>query len=87
MARYLARVSSDLHYEADEPLNAEQLLTIANRSGTYLRVGAVEGLEEDITVSFDKAYVNDLAHHHDARYDRCGPDFRQSRDGIGPIDE
>ena len=41
---------------------------LANRTGTYLRVAASEGLEDLIEVVHDKDYFdNQTAHHHDAR--------------------
>jgi hypothetical protein len=87
MPNYRARVAIDLLYEAEKPLSSPQLVRIANRTGTYLRTGAVEDLDGNrIQVLFDETYYNQHAHHHDARYERCRPDTEASGDGLGPIE-
>jgi hypothetical protein len=85
MALQRVRVVTDLLYESKKPLTAPHLTMIANRVGTYLRTGAVEGLDQ-ISVDFHEEYRNQHAHHHDARFERCRPDTGHSGDGLGPID-
>jgi hypothetical protein len=86
MTIWRARVSVDLIYKADKPLTGPHLTMIANRVGTYIRTGAVEGLEHKADVLFDEGYRNQHAHHHDARYERCRPDYVASHDNLGPIE-
>lgn len=86
MTIFRARVAVDLLYKADKPLSGPQLTMITNRAGTYIRTGAVEGLEEKIDVLFDEGYRHQHAHHHDARYEQCRPDLVASRDDLGPIE-
>jgi hypothetical protein len=86
MPIYRARVAVDLIYKASKPLSSPQLTMLSNRTGTYLRTGAVEGLEGRIDVLFDEGYRNQHAHHHDARFDRCRPDLQASADNLGPIE-
>lgn len=86
MSIYRARVAVDLMYKATKPLSSPELTMITNRVGTYLRTGAVDGLEEKIDVLFDEGYRNQHAHHHDARYERCRPDYSAANDGLGPIE-
>lgn len=86
MPTYRVRVAVDLVYKADEPLSGVKLARIANRTGTYLRTGAVEGLENKAEVLFDEGYQNQHAHHHDATQSRCRPDYEASADGLGPIE-
>ena len=56
MTIFRARIVVDLLYKAEKPLSSPQLTMITNRTGTYLRTGAVEGLEEKIDVLFDEGY-------------------------------
>jgi hypothetical protein len=86
MPIYRARVAVDLIYKASKPLSSPQLTMITNRTGTYIRTGAVEGLDNRIDVLFDEGYRNQHAHHHDARFDRCRPDLEASADQLGPIE-
>lgn len=86
MTIYRARVAVDLLYKAEKPLSSPILTRIANRTGTYVRTGAVEGLEDRIDVLFDEGYRNQHAHHHDARYERCRRDFEAAHDELGPIE-
>jgi len=86
MTIYRARVAVDLLYKAEKPLTPALLTRIANRTGTYLRTGAVEGLEDKIDVVFDEGYRNQHAHHHDARFEACRPEVRSAQDNLGPID-
>jgi len=79
-------VEVDLLYKADKPLSGALLTRITNRAGTYVRTGAVEGLEDRIDVLFDESYRRQHAHHHDARFERCRPDVEASGDGLGPIE-
>ena len=85
MTIYRARVSVDLLYEADKPLTSALLTRITNRTGTYVRTGAVEGLEEDrkIKVVFDEAARHQHTHHHDARYEQCRVCLNAGRDELG----
>lgn len=85
MTIWRARVSVDLLYKAQEPLAAPHLVMIANRVGSYLRTGAVEGLD-NVDVVFDKSEYNQHAHHHDARFERCRADHLASMDDLGPIE-
>lgn len=87
MPIYRARVAVDLLYKAAKPLTSPELVGIANRTGMYVRTGAVDGLDgKKIDVLFDETYRNQHAHHHDARYERCRPDMNASGDGLGPIE-
>jgi hypothetical protein len=86
MPIYRARVAVDLVYKASKPLSSPQLTMITNRTGTYIRTGAVEGLDNRIDVLFDEGYRNQHAHHHDARFERCRPDVEASADALGPIE-
>ena len=86
MTIYRARVAIDLIYKAEKPLSSPQLTRIANRVGTYVRTGAVEGLEEKIDVIFTEGYRNQHNHHHDARYERCRPCMDAAVDQLGPIE-
>lgn len=86
MTIFRARIVVDLLYKADKPLSSPQLTMLTNRTGTYVRTGAVEGLEEKIDVLFDEGYRNQHAHHHDARYERCRPDLHAASDDLGPIE-
>ena len=86
MTIYRARVAVDLLYKAEKPLTPALLTRIANRTGTYLRTGAVEGLEDKIDVVFDEGYRNQHAHHHDARYESCRPDYAAAHDNLGPVE-
>lgn len=81
-----ARVSVDLVYEADKPLSGALLTRITNRTASFIRIGAVEGLEDRIRVLFDDQYRWQHTHHHDARHARCRPDLEASADGLGPIE-
>lgn len=67
-----------------KPLSSPHLVMMANRTGTYARTGAVEGL--DVEVLFDETQYNQHAHHHDARYERCRPDLHAAQDELGPIE-
>jgi len=80
------RVTVDLLYKGTKPLSNPHIQLITNRVGTYLRTGAVDGLEERIDVLFDEGYRNQHAHHHDARYEQCRPDIRAGSDDLGPIE-
>jgi hypothetical protein len=62
------------------------LTRITNRTGTYLRTGAVEGLEDRADVIFDEGYRNQHAHHHDARYSPCAIELNTATDNLGPIE-
>lgn len=84
---YRARIAVDLLYEASKPLTPPDLTMIASRTGTYLRTGAVVDLDKKIKVLFNEEYRNQHAHHHDARFDTCRPDYRAARDGLGPIED
>jgi hypothetical protein len=86
MPIFRARVAIDLIYKADKPLKSPELTMIGNRTGTYVRVGAVEGLENKIDVLFDEDYRNQHVHHHDARFERCRADLLASADQLGPIE-
>lgn len=86
MTIFRARIVVDLLYKAEKPLSSPQLTMLTNRTGTYARTGAVEGLEEKIDVLFDEGYRNQHAHHHDARYERCRPDLHAAGDDLGPIE-
>jgi len=86
MPTYRARVVVDLMYKADKPLSTALLTRITSRTGTYIRTGAVEGMEDRAEVLFDEGYRNEHAHHHDARYERCRPDYEAARDDLGPIE-
>jgi hypothetical protein len=83
---YRLRVAVDLIYKADKPLTPPLATRVANRTGTYLRTGAVEGLENKVDVLFDESYRNQHAHHHDARYERCRIESGAALDGLGPIE-
>jgi hypothetical protein len=83
---FRARIFLDLIYQASKPLSSPQLTMVTNRSGTYLRTGAVESLEDRISVIFHEEYRNQHAHHHDARMDRCSVCLHAARDGLGNID-
>lgn len=85
MPIYRARVTVDLLYQADEPLSAPLLTRISNRTGTYLRTGAAEGLE-DIEVNFQEELRSQHAHHHDAREERCRACLRLSTDHLGHVE-
>ena len=82
---YRLRVSVDLIYKSDKPLSAPLATRITNRTGTYLRTGAVEGLDK-IDVLFDEDYRHQHSHHHDARYERCRTETEASVDGLGHIE-
>ena len=86
MPIFRARVAIDLIYKADKPLKSPELTMIGNRAGTYIRTGAVEGLEHKIDVLFDEGYRNQHVHHHDARYERCRQDLLAAQDELGPIE-
>ena len=86
MTIFRARVVVDLLYKAEKPLSGPQLTMITNRTGSYLRTGAVEGLDQKVDVLFDESYRNQHAHHHDARYERCRPDYSAAHDDLGPIE-
>jgi hypothetical protein len=86
MTIYRLRIAIDLLYKADKPLSGPHLTMIANRTGTYVRTGAVDGLEDRIDVLFDEDHRNQHAHHHDARYERCRPDYLAASDDLGPIE-
>jgi hypothetical protein len=89
MTIYRARVSVDLLYEADKPLTSALLTRITNRTGTYIRTGGVEGLEEDHKIKrviFDEGSRHQHTHHHDARYEQCRAELRASQDDLGPIE-
>lgn len=87
MTIYRARITVDLLYKSNDgkPLSSPVLTRIANRTGSYVRIGAVEGIDE-IDVLFDEQYREQHAHHHDARYERCRSDYAASRDDLGPIE-
>jgi len=85
-AIYRLRVSVDLLYRAKKPLPGPIQTMITNRTGTYLRTGAVEGLEDRVEVLFDEDIRHQHAHHHDARYERCRPDYQAAHDDLGPIE-
>jgi len=76
----------DLLYKADKPLTGALLTRIASRCGTYIRTGAVEGLDNKIDVIFDQSLYRQTAHHHDARFQRCRPEVDASSDELGPIE-
>ena len=86
MTIYRARVMVDLIYKADKPLTGALLTRITNRTGTYLRTGAVEGLEDKVDVLFDEGYRRQQAHHHDARYEQCRVELHAAQDQLGPIE-
>ena len=80
------RLTADLIAKVKKPLPAPHLVTIANRSLTYLRVGAVEGFENQLEVVFDDQYRNVHMHHHDARFETCRQCARQAQDALGVIE-
>jgi len=89
MTIYRARILVDLLYEADKPLTSALLTRITNRTGTYVRTGAVEGLEEDHKITkvvFDEGARHQHTHHHDARYEQCRVELNASRDELGHIE-
>jgi len=87
MTIHWLRVSVDLPYEADKPISGPHQVLITNRTATYLRTAATDGLENKMKVLFREDLYNQHAHHHDARYGRCRPDLEASTDGLGPIEE
>ena len=80
------RLTADLIAKVKKPLPAPHLVTIANRSLTYLRVGAIEGFEDKLEVVFDEQYRNVHMHHHDARFETCRPCVRAAQDALGIIE-
>lgn len=80
------RLTADLIARVRKPLPAPHLVTIGNRSMTYLRTGAVEGFEDRLEVIFDEDYRNVHVHHHDARHEVCRQCARQAQDGLGIIE-
>jgi hypothetical protein len=86
MPIYRARVAADLVYKASKPLPAPNLVTIGNRVQTYLKVAATEGFEKKMEVLHTEDYQNVHVHHHDARYERCRPDYLAAHDHLGPIE-
>jgi hypothetical protein len=84
------RVTTDVLVKSKtgKPLTAPHLAMIANRTRTALWTAGFEGLEDKWEVIFDEDEKrNTHAHHHDARYGRCRPDYAASQDDLGPIDE
>ena len=80
------RLTADLIAQVKKPLPAPHLVTLANRSMTYLRTGAVEGFEGQLEVIFDEQYRNVYMHHHDARYETCRACLRSAQDNLGIIE-
>jgi len=79
------RVTADFFYRGPPLSNPHQTM-ISNRVHTYLRTASWEGLEGKIEVVFDDRLKNVHSHHHDARYERCRPDYNASHDELGPIE-
>lgn len=80
------RLTADLIARVKKQLPAPHLVTIANRSLSYLRVGAVEGFEDQLEVLFDEQYKNVHMHHHDARFETCRQCARLAQDNLGIIE-
>jgi len=83
---YRARIVVDAVYEAKKPLSAPLLQRLGQRTQTYIRVAAFEGLEDRAKLLLEDQYKHVRVHHHDARYDRCRPDVEASADQLGPIE-
>jgi|SoimicMinimDraft_4_1059732.scaffolds.fasta_scaffold179757_2 hypothetical protein len=80
------RLTADLIAKIKKPLPDSHIVTIGDRSLTYLRVGAVEGFEDKLEVVFDEEYRHVSMHHHDARFDMCRPCARHAQDSLGNIE-
>lgn len=80
------RLTADLIAKVKKPLPAPHLVTLANRSMTYLRTGAVEGFEDRLEVIYDDRYRNVHMHHHDARFETCRACLRYAQDDLGIIE-
>lgn len=80
------RLTADLIAKVKKPLPAPHLVTLANRSMTYLRTGAVEGFEDRLEVIFDEQHRNVHMHHHDARFETCRQCARHAQDNLGIIE-
>lgn len=83
---YRLRILVDVPYKSEDgkPLSGPHLTMMAQRTATYARVCASEGLEDKIEVIFDESLNHQTAHHHDATEDRCRADYLASGDGLGP---
>jgi len=88
MTLYRGRIITDFIYKSEDgkPLAAPHLTMLANRTATYVRIAATEGLEDLVEIVHDKDFDHQTAHHHDARYEQCAQCRRVSRDELGPID-
>jgi len=80
------RLTADLIAKVKKQLPAPHLVTIANRSMTYLRTAAVEGFEDRLEVVYDDRYRNVHMHHHDARFETCRQCARAAQDNLGIIE-
>jgi hypothetical protein len=89
MTVHRLRVYTDVLYKTrnDKPLSSPEIVLVAQRCRTYAWTAAWEGFDHKAEVIFDDDEKNNThAHHHDARYERCRPDYAASRDDLGPIE-